>query len=98
MFLEEDTCEPYDVITQYHYTNKTRGLANSKAYIPDPQRKICVTPNANAKIQSQWNIGYVGSPSIGACIGHVHFMLFVSISFELGSEHECSFQWNMGFR
>ena len=28
--------------------------------------------------------------------GHVHFMLFLSISFALGSQHERSFQWNMG--
>ena len=25
-------------------------------------------------------------------------MLFVSISFALGSQHKCSFQWNMGYR
>ena len=50
------------------------------------------TPNA-----SQWNIGCVGSPGIGACVGHVDFMMFVSISFALGSQHKCSFQWNMGF-
>ena len=57
--------------------------------------KICVTPNANAKIcvtpnASQWNIGCVGSPGVGARIGHVHFMSFVSISFALGSQHESS--------
>ena len=51
------------------------------------------TRNPNA---SQWNIGCVGSPGIGAGAGHVRFMLFVSISFALGSQHECSFQWNMG--
>ena len=63
--------------------------------------KICVIPNANAKIcvapnASQWNIGCVGSPRVGVRVGHVHFMLFVSISFALGSQRECSFQWNMG--
>ena len=41
------------------------------------------TPNA-----SRWNIGGVGSPTRGACIGHVHFMLFVSISFALCSLQE----------
>ena len=41
------------------------------------------TPNPNA---SQWNIGCVGSPSVGARVGHVHFMMVVSISFVLGSE------------
>ena len=33
---------------------------------------------------SRWNIGCIGSPCIGACIGHVHFMLFMLISFVLG--------------
>ena len=41
------------------------------------------TPNA-----SQWNIGGVGSCGVGACIGHVHFMLFVSILFALGTQHK----------
>ena len=64
---------------------------------------ICVTPNENAKIcatpnASQWNIGCVGSPCVGARVGHVHFMLFVSISFALGSQRERSFQWNMSLR
>ena len=44
---------------------------------------------ANAKPSrsnaSQWNIGCFGSPGVGAHVGHVHFMLFVSISFALGS-------------
>ena len=49
---------------------------NAKLCItPNAKPKICVTPNA-----SQWNIGCVGSPGIGARLGHVHFMLFVSIS------------------
>ena len=69
--------------------------------------KICVSPNANVKIcitpnatpnTSQWNIDCVGSPGIGACVGHVHFMLFMSISFALGSQLERSFRWNMGLK
>ena len=35
---------------------------------------------------------------IGARIGHVHFIKFVSISFAFGSQHKRGFQWNMGFR
>ena len=31
-------------------------------------------------------------------IGHVHFMLSVSISFVLGSQRKPSFQWNMGLK
>ena len=58
--------------------------------------KICLIANANANIcvnpnSSQSNVGCVGSPGIGARIGHVHFMLFVSISFALGSQYEHSF-------
>ena len=32
------------------------------------------------------------------CVGHVNFMLFVSISFAVGSQRKRIFQWNMGFR
>ena len=45
---------------------------------------------------SRWNIGCVGSPRFGARVGHVDFMLFVSISFALGSQCERGFWWNMG--
>ena len=51
------------------------------------------TRNPNA---SQWNIGCVGSLALGLCIGHVHFIFFVLISFALGSRRKHSFQWNMG--
>ena len=54
-----------------------------------------ITPNASPNM-IRWNIGRVGSPRVGACIDHVEFMLFVSISFVLGSQHEHSFWWNMG--
>ena len=37
-------------------------------------------------------------PQSAQCVGHVDFMLFVSISFEFGRQHECRFWWNMGFR
>ena len=49
-----------------------------------------VTPNA-----SRWNIGSVGSPRVGARLGHVDFILFVSISFTLGSQCGRGW-WNMG--
>ena len=32
-----------------------------------------------------------------AGVGDVHFMLFVLISFALGSQRKPSLQWNMGF-
>ena len=50
-------------------------------------------PNA-----SKWNIVHVGSPCVGARVGHVHFMFFVSTSFPLGSQCEPSFRWNMGLK
>ena len=51
------------------------------------------TQNPNA---SQWNIGCVGFQTQNFRVGHVHFMFFVLISFGLGCQHKCSFQWNMG--
>ena len=65
--------------------------------------KICTTTNTNAKIcvtpnAGQWNIGCVLSPGIGAGVGHVHLILFVSILFALGSKRKRSFQWNMVFK
>ena len=52
------------------------------------------TPTPDA---SQWNIGGVGPSGIGAGVGHVHFMLFMSISFAPGTQRKLVFQWNMGF-
>ena len=46
----------------------------------------------------QWNIGCVGYQTQNLCLGHVHFMLFVSISFALGGQRKHNFQWNMGLR
>ena len=51
------------------------------------------TPNVN-----RWNIGCVGSPMQNSRVDPVDFMLFVSLSLELGSQHEHNFQWNMGCR
>ena len=50
-------------------------------------------PNAG-----QWNIGCIGSPTQNFHIGHVHFRLFVLISFALGTQREPSLQWNMRYR
>ena len=67
-------------------------LALPPTPIPDANPKICVTPEA-----SQWNIGGVGPSGVGAGVGHVHFMLFMSISFASGTQRKLIFQWNMGF-
>ena len=69
--------------------------------------KICVTPTRISKFalpptgnpnESRWNIGYVGLQTQNSCVGPVLFMLFVSISFALGSQRKHSFHWNMGLR
>ena len=52
-----------------------------------PMNPTRVTPNAKPN-SSWWNIACVGSPSVGARVGHVHFVLFMSISFALGSQHK----------
>ena len=57
--------------------------------------KFAFPPTQNPNT-SQWNIGCVGSLTLGLCVGHVHFIFFVVISFALGSRRKCSFQWNMG--
>ena len=51
------------------------------------------TPTPDA---SQWNIGGVGASGVGAGVGHVHFMLFMSISFASGTQRKPYFWWNMG--
>ena len=75
--------------------------------------KICNTPNANAKIcvtpnrktrnfalpnASRWNIGCIGSPTQGAGVGNVDFILFVSFLVALGTQRKRNIQWNTGFR
>ena len=69
------------VIEQVH-----PGGAQNKTLISDT-----ASPNA-----SRWNIGRIRSPGIGACVGHVDCMWFVSLSLALGSQRERNFRWNMG--
>ena len=51
--------------------------------------KICVSP-------VEYRLRWAGSLAFGLCVGHVHFIFFVLISFVLGSRRKRSFQWNMG--
>ena len=46
--------------------------------------KFAFPPTQNPNT-SQWNIGCVGSLVLGLCVGHVHFISFVLISFALRS-------------
>ena len=70
-----------------------------------PNAKICVIPAPNLKFAlpqtptpdaSQWKIGGVGDQMQNSCIGHVHFMFFVLISFAFGAQRKPSFHWNYG--
>ena len=65
------------------------------AFPPMQNIKFAFPPTQNPNA-SQWNIGCVGSLALGLCVGHVHFIFCVLISFALGSRHKQSFQWNMG--
>ena len=51
--------------------------------------------NPNA---SQWNIGCAGFQTQIFCVGHVNFILFVSISFALGSQRKHSFSVEYGLK
>ena len=69
----------------------------SRRQSPTPILKFALpsTPTPDA---SQWNIGGVGPSGVGAGVGHVHFMLFMSISFASGTQRKLIFQWNMGLK
>ena len=108
----KDSVPAYLAIT-FKWPLYTCPLYKPKAYIPlpiiptcwypkslvDPTGSQCkhIIPNATPNA-SRWNIGCIGSPRVGAHVGHVHFKLFVSISFALGSQRERGFQWNMDFK
>ena len=71
------------------------GNAHFSAFYPTRNLKVAFYPTRNPNA-SQWNIGCVGSLAFGLCVGHVHFIFFVLISFALGGRRKRSFQWNMG--
>ena len=73
------------------------GNANFSAFYLTRNLKVAFYPTRNPNA-SQWNIGCFGSLALGLCVGHVHFIFFVLISFALGSRRKHSFQWNMGLR
>ena len=61
---------------------------------PKPNLKFALFPTPTPDA-SQWNIGGIGPSGVGAGVGHIHFRLFVSISFVFGSQHKRRLQWNM---
>ena len=65
--------------------------------LPDTKPKICFLRDAKPKRKPvEYRLRWVPTQNSG--VGHVHFMFFVLISCALGSQHEPSFQWNMGLR
>ena len=55
---------------------------------PNAKSKICVTLNANLQRKPVvYTIDCVGSPGVGAPVGHVHFMLFTSCYLVFGTQH-----------
>ena len=44
----------------------------------------------------QWNIGCLGSLALGLCVGHVHFIFFVLISFAFCSRRKPVFSVEYG--
>ena len=83
---------------------KTTGVGSANMLV-SKNAKFALSPTRNIKFvlprtqlpsASQWNIGCVGSLMQNCRVGHVHFMLFVLISFALVTQRESSLQWNMG--
>ena len=63
-----------------------------------PQRKALLTQREAWRTQckpTEYSSRWVRKGWV--CIGHVNSMLFLSISFALGSQWECNFQWDMDF-
>ena len=73
------------------------GDANLFAFYPTRNLNIAFYPTPTPDA-SRWNIGGVGPSIVGAGVGHVLFMLFMSISFAMGTQRKLVFQWNMGLR
>ena len=67
------------------------------AFPPTQNIKFAFPPTQNPNA-SQWNIGCVGSLALGLCVGHVHLIFFVLISFASGTQRKLVFQRNMGFK
>ena len=72
-----------------------KNAKNKICICPDAkQNKFASLPTQNPNT-SQWNIGCVGSLALGLCVGHVHFIFFVLISFASDTRQKPVFQWNM---
>ena len=56
-----------------------------------------LVPNTNPISSGIWALIFHVLPDGFYCVGHVHFIFFVQISFAFGGQCKASIQWNMGF-
>ena len=88
----------YSTATQNYLRNFTLEIPTLEfALAPMRILKVALPPTRKPN-PSQWNIGCIGSQTQNFQVGHVHFMLFLLMSFALRTQREPSLQWNMGFR
>ena len=81
---------------RYQHVGILEPTQNVKFASPPTQNVKFALPPTPTPDASQWNIGGFGSPTQDFCVGHIHFMLFMSISFASGTQRKLVFQWNMG--
>ena len=75
------------------YTNICWFLKTLKFALPQTRNiKFAFVPTQTLNA-NQWNIGCFGSPTNNVCVGHVHFMFFVLISFAFGGQRKPSGIW-----
>ena len=67
-------------------------LKTLKFALPQTRNIKFVLPRMQNPNTSQWNIGCVGSSMQNFHVGHIHFMVFVLISFALVTQREPSLQ------
>ena len=67
-------------------------LADPTQSLTDPIRSLASPTQADGILVA------LGPLALSPRVGHVHFMLFVSISFALGTQRKPVFEWNMGLR
>ena len=78
------------VFKKPHGPNANFNGPNANPYRPN------TTPNASRHGRFRARVGASVGSRVGAHVGHVDFMLLVSISFVMGSQCERGFWWNMG--
>ena len=67
-------------------------LASGTFASPNARNSTSASPDAT--IPTCWYLLHQVTPI--SCVGHVHFIFFVYISFALGGQRKPHFQWNIG--